>query len=556
MSSPVLTAPPLPVSDAPPPRAEGRSLTWLAAIPIGLHAVLAWILRAPTIATGNDDAVYLLLARALREGHYRELFYVGTPIHAQYPPAYPALLALLGAPEDGGIGIAIAANILMSCAALALLFDLMRRWSLPLGLVAVAVLAVNPSLLGAAGHVQSEPMFMAAVMLALWALRPSANPKHRWIAIAAVVVAALTRSAGVAVIAGVFVHFVLLRSWRHAAWLALVSLLTVGPWLTVTAMAPQKIAGRSYIADAFLTLPPPDSTVAVVGRRPPRTFQEPPQIVRLGRSLVTRLRLNVPRYATRALPSQLAIPTIEGTIVDNLAWLLLMLSALAVGFVSAWRRWRAAVLVLVTYGALLLLWPYTVSRFLTPILPVIVALLLLGAWRVGARLLPRMALAPALVLAAIPLAGGAQAVGATIAQRGACPPSEQETDGSCAADALRYRSLVESLRARLPEDAKVLTSKEGTFFYRTGRQVVSLYPALGLSADDLTQYLREGGAQMIFLPHLKPEEVLLGPPLAELCSTLTDAESPTDDMLVLWTRPPGPDESNACGAVERWRATW
>jgi hypothetical protein len=167
-----------------------------------------------------------------------------------------------------------------------------------------------------------------------------------------------------------------------------------------------------------------------------------------------------------------------------------------------------------------------------------------------------MALAPALALAAIPLAGGSQAVGAMISERGACPPAEQEMVRSCAADALRYRSLAESLSARLPSDARVFTSKEGTFFYRTGRQVVSLYPALGLSADELTEYLREGGAMMIFLPHLKPEEVLLGSPLAELCASLTDAGSPADDMLVLWTRPPGSGESDACGAVERWRATW
>jgi hypothetical protein len=554
----------LPATAAEGPRSDAadrgqttsRSLVWLAAVPIGLHAVLAWLLRAPTIATGNDDAVYLLLARALRAGHYRELFYAGTPVHSQYPPGYPALLALLGAPADGGIGLVIAVNILLSCAALVLLFDVMRRWSLPLALVTVAVLAMSPSLLEAASRVQSDPLFMAATMLALWTLRPAASGRHFAVAVGALVVAALTRSIGVTVIVGVLVHFALLRQWRRLAIVGLVAGVTVGPWLAWTLVAPQKIAGRSYVADAMLTIQPADSVTGRTRLSMGQPLEKPPPAATLGRALAHRLEHNVPRYLTRSLPTELAIPTVEGTVVDNAAWLIAMFGALGIGLVAAWARWRAAVLVLVAYGALLALWPYTVSRFLTPVLPLIVALFLLGAWQFGVRMLPRTALIPALLLAAVPLGGGAQAVGAGLAARRDCPADERASDGRCNGEATRYRRIVQDLRTRLPDDARVFTTKEGTFYYWSGHPVVTFYPAVALPPDELATYWRERQADVVYLPHLKPEEQLLGASLAALCANLTDAGAPSEDQLILWTRPPAPGESDACAAVARWRATW
>jgi hypothetical protein len=555
MSSPAIAdAPPRPEPAVPIDRRR-PSLAWLAAIPIGLHACIAWILRAPTIATGNDDAVYLLLARALREGHYRELFYVGTPIHSQYPPGYPALLAILGAPADGEIGLVVAANILLSCAALVLTFDVMRRWSLPLALAGVAALALNPSLIAAASRVQSEPMFMAAVLLALWSLRPDAPPRHRWIAIVAAIVAALTRSAGVAIVAGVTVHFLTTRAWRHAAALTLAAALTMGPWLTWTMLAPQKVVGRSYISDALAGIRG-GGRVGARAEQEPREMSPGSRALAVVRTFAGRVRTSAPDYVTRGLPSALAIPTIEGTPVDNAVWLIVMIVAGLAGAAAAWTRWRATLLVLVAYGGLLVIWPYALSRFLTPMLPPLVALLLLGAWRIGARLLPRAAVMPALALTAIPLFGGAHELGRSIDELDACAWSDRSAGGSCATEAIRYRRAADWLSERLPADARVFTTKEGTFFYRIGRQVVPLYGVVYASAPRLRQYLEENGATMIFLPHIKPEEFYLVGTLSAMCADLTDAGSFDDALLMLWTRPPEAGEANGCDAVERWRATW
>jgi 4-amino-4-deoxy-L-arabinose transferase-like glycosyltransferase len=557
MSSPVLS-PPADAEEpaAPAQGARSRALAIVAACTIAVHAVLAWLVRAPTIGTGNDDAVYLLLARALREGHYRELFYVGTPIHSQYPPGYPSLLALLGVPLDGDIALVIAVNIVFSCAALGLLYDVVRRWSAPLATAAVAVLAVNPSLVLSASRVQSEPMFMAALMLALWALRPSAGERHRWVAIAAVVVAALTRSAGLAVVAAVFVHFVLDRAWRHAAALAVISVLAIAPWLVWTAVAPQQVAGRSYVADVLLTVPPRDSAgVPILSPRAADADERSP-LEGLARTLQVRLSFNAKHYVTRALPARLAVPTVANTPVDNAAWLAVMLIAAGVGVAAAWSRWRAAVLALLVYALLLVLWPYAVSRFLIPMFPAFVALLLLGAWRIGVRVLPRAALVPALGVAAILLVGGTRATASMLGAHDACAPAERDEGELCADVASRYAAAAHQVDAIVAGDAPVFTTKEGTFYYLTGRRVVSVYPAVGLPSDSLAGYLRGRGVPLIFLPHLKNDEEELGEPLAEICASLTDAGSTGDDMLILHVRPPSVGEQNACAAVARWQATW
>ncbi|HUF31551.1 MAG TPA: hypothetical protein VMM77_12940 [Gemmatimonadaceae bacterium] len=541
---------------APPDSEASRINEWrfaaAGAVAIVMHAVLSWIVRARHLGTGNDDAVYLLLARALREGHYRELFYVGSPIHSQYPPGYPAFLAMLGAPSDGALGLVIAANILLSCTALALLFDVMRRWSAPLAVVAVAVLALNPWLVAASSRVQSEPLFMAAVMLALWALRPSADSRHRWIAITAVIVAALTRSAGVTIVAGILAHFLLARAWKAAFALTLVATLTIVPWIGWTVLAPQKIVGRSYIADAFVQLPR-DYRGEQAALSESRSLS---RAVSLGRTLVRRVARNTPAYLTRSLPTVLAIPTVPGTVVDNAAWLLGMLAALLAGVATAMRRWRPAVLVLAAYALLLVIWPYVIGRFVVPLLPVLIAVMLLGAWQIGGRLMPRLAIVPALALAAVPLMGGTRGVASMVREAEGCRALAVDPGWPCRSDLRRYRSVVDSLALTLPRDARVFTTKEGTFYYLTGRQVVSAYPAMSMEPAVLSEYLRQSQTTTIFLPHQKIEEWVLGPALAALCSEFTDARIGDGELLVLHARPPATGESDGCAAVERWRATW
>ncbi len=120
----------------------------------------------------------------------------------------------------------------------------------------------------------------------------------------------------------------------------------------------------------------------------------------------------------------------------------------------------------------------------------------------------------------------------------------------------RYRAVTTSLARTLPHNAHVFTTKEGTFHYLTGRRVVSVYPALKMGPEEFADYLRRSETTLIFLPHLKIDEPALGPALAANCRELTDTGTGDDDLLLLFVRPPGAAESNACAAVDRWRASW
>jgi MFS family permease len=404
--------------------------------------------------------------------------------------------------------------------------------------------------------VQSEPLFMAAVMLGLWALRPSAEARHRWIAITAIIAAALTRSAGVSLVAGMLVHFLIAREWKNGLILVLISALTIFPWIGWTVLAPKKILGRSYIADALVTLPGDAGSEPAADTTPSIESGAPSRAIVFARAIARRVGENTPTYLTRTLPTVLAIPTVKRTPVDNAAWLLAMLVALVTGVVAAMRRWRAAVLTLAAYAALLLIWPYVVGRFVTPLLPVLVALVLLGAWRIGARLTPRIAIAPALVLSAVMLVGSVRSVSAMVRRAADCQTPAMNSGLPCDSEVQRYRTVTGSLAQTLPPDAHVFTTKEGTFYYLTGRRVVSVYPAMGMEPEEFADYLRQSETTFIFMPHLKSDEWVLGPALAANCMELTDAGTGDDELLLLFARPPGAAESNACAAVERWRATW
>ena len=73
---------------APVVRASWR---WLLA---ALHLLLAWLFFEPQMHNGGDNSAYLALARSLVDGTgYREIYDPAMPLHTQYPPVFPLLLA-------------------------------------------------------------------------------------------------------------------------------------------------------------------------------------------------------------------------------------------------------------------------------------------------------------------------------------------------------------------------------------------------------------------------------------------------------------------------------
>lgn len=347
------------------------------ALALGVLALLLHRSLVPGIL--HDDGVYLLLARALAEGH--GYVYLGVPGHppaAKFPPLYPTLLALYWTLTGGDLGavarLAVATNLL-SLVGLGVALSRFARvhvglppfWSMGCGLLvgllaapwrtALVPLTDAPGLLlgvllvGAATRMERPPpeaamratlrfllLFLMAfhlrtALLAVgvagvlgrmarggkerggWALRPAMAP-------------------GVGVVALALPWLIVSRLWTDRIPLEFRDMLGgYGDWL-----------GRM----AAMGQGPLDH----VGRRAVQVLGE------VGRALVP----GVPAPAR---------------------WVLfaLLVPFLALGVMHLWRHSRSAVFALSCLTLQVLLWPFVDERMVLPLLPWLVLAVVAGAHR-------------------------------------------------------------------------------------------------------------------------------------------------------------------------------
>lgn len=492
-----------------------------------------------------------------------DLFYVGLPTHSQYPPIYPGFLALLGSIVGERLSVFLVANILLSMIALALFFAVARRHDSRVALLALGVCAINPMLLAMAGGLRSEPLCMALTALALWlADRPALSARFGLGSAASAIGAALTRSASVTLVAALALLWVVRRQWRALAALSVAAALTIGPWLVWTLVAPHKIAGRSYIADATLLVPapqPPESGVVTPDTTPTPKPQQvtPPSPPGLGSALIGRVKQNLPAYAIVSL-GILALPSLSGTRVDNVLWLIVIVSFGVVGLWGMWRWWTGACLALLCHCALLAFWPYVLDRYLVPVLPLAIIALVFGASRAGS-LIPRAkseAVLPVALAIAI-LVGAAPRVGGMKTRASECRFTLAEQRSRCGSPEERaFFEATAFIASSTPETARFLAAKEGAFYYYAHRQVVPIYGVLVGDVKDILGYLAENEAEYVFLSHLKVDEWAITRPLEAICSDFDLVHSWGATTLLLRVEKGGGDR-RACKAIRAYgQAPW
>lgn len=187
-----------------------------------LHGALLACFWSPAwLGFPHDDTLYLAAGKSLAEGGGAVLPNLpGEPAQTKYPPLYPLLLAALWRVSgnlDGVLAAAFWLNWGWGAAFLAGSFVVMRQLGLErraaLGLSAAA--AVHPAIAGLNVVLLSDMPFMA---LSVWALaaahwaseKPGDGPVGRWdgwsrwgLAAGLLWLAVLTRSLGIAVIAGI-----------------------------------------------------------------------------------------------------------------------------------------------------------------------------------------------------------------------------------------------------------------------------------------------------------------------------------------------------------------
>lgn len=344
-------------------RAEERfvpeKLAWIILIClVAVHVVLAYLLFDPKPFVGGDNAGYMALAEALRTGQgYRDLYLPGLPPHAQYPPFYPALLALIGALGGGLIGFKVLSTVFTAASVVVLFMLARRRAGDHAGLAVAAAFALNPVLLYYSHWVLSETPFVLLTLLALWASEDMTNSNRRLtVAVVAALLAYLTRAAGLPLLVAVLVALAGRRSWKKLAVVAPAALVVVGSWWLWGKTAASGSA-KVYSSNFLLVNPyAPENGLVGPGE------------------LLTRTLDNIRLYAVEVLPQSLAGAAPGGGV--GLAALLAALLVVALALI-AWvrdiRRLRVLELFTLLYAALIFLWPqvWTDRRFLLPLLPVL-----------------------------------------------------------------------------------------------------------------------------------------------------------------------------------------
>lgn len=513
-----------------------RGGVWtIAAILLLVFVALAWAQRVPSVTTANDDATYLLLSRSLRDGGYNSIHLVGAPIHTKYPPLFPALLAGVSSVFGESIDAFAAMNIALAAGALALLFAVARRIvAPPVALGALAIGASNPFLQGTAGTVMSEPAFLILIALTVGALsRLPLTTRDIALACVCATLAVFTRTIGATLVLAVLGLLLLARRWRFATvYGGLIALVVVGLSLWLRARAMPELAA-DYITDA----------VDISNRASPNPI-----------SIVAgRVITNAQQYAGTLLWA-LSLPTIGGTIIDNLVWLVITCAALAAGLLVLWRRWRIVTLFAAIYGMLILVWPWAIGRFLIPLLPLLAVAFLAGIHALLTRWGSRAASGVVIAIAVIISITGLTRATSRIATRSQCDRRQAMQSPSCFnADQLAFFAAARYVGEHSPPSAIVMSANEGTFFYLAQRRLVPVDSINIHPADRAADLFGRDSISYAVVSHVSFAAVPFAERLLMACDRLEPvAEFPPRTTVFRVLPTPFPD-SPACEILRDFR---
>jgi hypothetical protein len=417
------------------PSLSAALVALVAAASVGLNTDF----RAPPRFDGAGHAV---LAEALATGRgYREIDHPDEPRHDNFPPGYPAALAVLFRTYGRSWSAAHALSAGATVAATVAAWCWFRTMYTPdVALALGLALAGNWTWGRTGGSIQSEPLYMllsqCAVLATVWAGR-GGGPGRGTVLGGTLAACFLTRLIGACLALAAGLELLLRKRWSAALTAGLVATLVVLPWLAWMATAQRKTQAEYFVEGRF------DDRVE---------------------------RLAV--FYIQRLPDQLTGPIVEfGTVFRRSrplralvnAWAVVASGILTWGWARCLRssRRRLAGLIAAVTLAVLLVWPFTeAGRFLIPLVPfalvgAVEGLAPLALWS-GCRR-PRAYAALAVLGASIPYAVYAVAAGRAEAQRRAY----RDFDAACA-----------WIAGQKVPVGPVLTRHPGEVFWLTGRRAL------------------------------------------------------------------------------------
>lgn len=466
-------------------------------IAFALCGAVYWLRLDEVVGLFVDDGWYVLLAKALAEGHGYTLINSPSPgILPLYPPGFPWLLSLVVQlspqfPQNLWLlkSVSVAAMLGVGLGSF-----LLARRAVPTALamgVGVAVVTMPGAVFLATSAVMSDPVFACVQLCAVLLIERAARSRGRrgelWWSLGGAACASfafLTRSFAVALLAAAVLYLLKERRWRAALVFVGVVALCVGPW-TIYARrhAPtpaERAEQNSYIVESygeqFWSKRAGVSTTGRITVRdlPDRVWRNVVDI--FGRDLGGLLLPSLYRPTSESGQEMLLLggtigqPMVTmGATAGTIIFSLIVSLLASIGFAERGRaRITLSELVVVFSLGTVILWLGWL-RFLLPLAPFLLIYILLGLKRVqqwGLRFLPRMdAWTAARVLLLCVVAFNAyDHIGYWLGERAARPGWLAEYD--------EQRALIKWAGKELPPDAVIATSNPPLVHLLTGRATV------------------------------------------------------------------------------------
>ncbi len=367
----------VPLDAASPPRSRRlREGAWLAPLLAGIIVLVVGVALIDAVPIGGifDDAAYVILAKSIATGQgFRWLNVPGAPAATHFPPGYPVVLAalwkILPRFPANVLLFKVANAVFLSVAAAGVAVFARRR----LGFSPIASLVLTLAgtlavpMLFLSTQVLSEPLFLALLVPTLLFAERVVEGDGRASEIAllglTVGLVTLVRTQGIAIAGAVGLLLLSRGRARHALMFGAAVLVVMLPWQLWVRAHPypaSAVVGGNY---------QPYVAWLAKGYRAGGLSVAWTSMVDGGREIAAMLAM----YTARSTPPWTHYAAAAAAVLLAIR-----------GFFPFWRRARVTSLFLLLYLAIVLLWPWTSSRFVWGIWPLVILLVAAGVADVAA----------------------------------------------------------------------------------------------------------------------------------------------------------------------------
>jgi hypothetical protein len=407
------------------------------------------------LGIGHDEGIYLATARSLAENaSYRLINLPGTPPATKYPPAYPLLLAAVWKVRDafpGNLVLLKAVNAALLGVIAALTFAWLGRLprvAVGFQLVGMWLVASSPGLLSYCDLLLSEPLFVALLLGILFVdsrRATSVQTSNEFLIGLLAGLAALTRVVGVGLVVAAIWHVAARGGWRRALWTVVPSVILVGAWFI------WRILARGPVSELLVYYVEYEksswSLLAV----------HPLESCRI-------LLLNAYYYLHAA-------PIVFGWPIWPLTLAAIALGSRGLVDVTCRRALALPLRMLLIYCVLTLGHPFPMARYLTPLVPLVCVIVVVGA----SQFLDRRDFRPIAIMALLAFALS-NALWVSHFWNVTHVSLHREFGRASVIGWEGFAETIDWLRANTPQNAVLASGNDPLYFSYTGRRGVRPWP--------------------------------------------------------------------------------